>query len=120
MGLFRRKRRWQDHWTVETWASEPSDAERARGVTQTFWGWDIAWTNWEQLHGTEALMVSFGLMERGASDYGGPRLVYGSRAGLPDGLGEPGKQDWRTTEQAARTVAETVAQYLWRREGHDR
>ena len=66
------------------------------------------------------MIVGFGLVERGASDYGGARLIYGSRAGLPDGLGEPGKQDWRRTEQAARTVGETVAQYLWQRERYDR
>jgi hypothetical protein len=94
--------RWQDYWTVETWASEPTDAERARGMTQTTWGWNIAWTNWEQLHRD------------------GPRLVYGSLAGLPDGLGEPGTQDWRTTEAAARAVGETVAAYLWAREGYKR
>lgn len=118
--MFSQERRWQDHWIVETWSSEPTPEERARGVTQTFWGWDIAWRDWENLHAVDALASALGIVPRGASDYSGPRLVYGSRAGLPDGLGEPGKQDWRTSEEAARLVGEAIAGYLWHREGNDR
>lgn len=140
MNQFRRKARWRDHWTIETW--QWSDIKRQHpefieaiwpdGITDSelmsrqdpdAWGWDIVWSEKDvhlnkELEKTREILAVLG-EDRERWSKPDPlftnRQVYGSLLGIPVEAGGrgPGSMDWRTTEQAARTVAEGMAKMLW-------
>jgi len=120
--MFRRRRRWQDHWTIETFtAADVSQEAREEGATG-YWGWDIAWTNWEELQATAEIVETLGdpRLARHFNVNADPnfrsRLIHGSRLGI---AGDP-TQRWWPSERAAREIAEKIAAALWRDLGYDR
>lgn len=122
MRLLRRKPRWQDHWTIETFtAADVSKEAREEGATG-YWGWDIAWTNWENLQATSEIAVNLGdpdlapFFNVNNDPNFRARLLYGSRLGIPGDA----TQRWWPTEKAAREVAEKMAAALWHDLGYDR
>ena len=136
--MFRRKPSWQKHWVVETWQWSQIRQRHAEFVGAVWpagiseedlmsrqdpgaWGWDILWVALPgDLEETRKILAVLG-QDRELWSSMGNRLVYTSLLGLPVEVGGRGSgtQDWRTTPQAARIIAEAWAAYLWSKQADD-
>jgi hypothetical protein len=113
MGLFRRKRPWQDDWAIEIFEAE----HKSRPGVTAAWGWNIVETKWEAIAETTRIMIALGDPEqrdRYEAHLNDPeaRFVYRSRyAGLDDA---GSNALWYPTERDARDAATAAADMLWK------